>query len=75
MMKDGLWDVYNDCSMGVCADICAEQYGITREDQVKYCLEAFCSYYDPCFFSSIIFLALCLLILVNTNKSVLRRAT
>ncbi|KAI5669286.1 hypothetical protein M9H77_19139 [Catharanthus roseus] len=36
MMKDGLWDVYNDCRMGVCAEICAEQHGITREDQSMY---------------------------------------
>lgn len=35
MMKDGLWDVYNDYGMGVCAEICAEQHGITREEQVN----------------------------------------
>lgn len=34
LMKDGLWDVYNDYGMGVCAEICAEQHGITRDDQV-----------------------------------------
>ncbi|KAI5677698.1 hypothetical protein M9H77_08648 [Catharanthus roseus] len=34
MMKDGLWDAYNDCGMGVCAEICAEQHAITRENQV-----------------------------------------
>lgn len=34
MLKDGLWDVYNDFGMGVCAEICAEQHHITREEQV-----------------------------------------
>ena len=34
MMKDGLWDVYNDCGMGSCAELCAEKHVITREDQV-----------------------------------------
>lgn len=34
MMKDGLWDVYNDFGMGVCAEICADQHKITREEQV-----------------------------------------
>ncbi|KAI5670077.1 hypothetical protein M9H77_10441 [Catharanthus roseus] len=41
MMKDGLWDVYNDCGMGVCAEICAEQHGITREDQDNYAIQSF----------------------------------
>lgn len=35
MLKDGLWDVYNDCGMGVCAESCAEHHAVTREDQVK----------------------------------------
>jgi acetyl-CoA C-acetyltransferase len=34
MMKDGLWDIYNDFGMGVCAEICADQHSITRDDQV-----------------------------------------
>lgn len=34
MLKDGLWDVYNDFGMGVCAELCADQYKITREEQV-----------------------------------------
>lgn len=36
MLKDGLWDVYNDCGMGVCAELCAEQHSVTREDQVTF---------------------------------------
>ena len=34
MLKDGLWDVYNDCGMGSCAELCAEKFQITREQQV-----------------------------------------
>ncbi|KAL6546876.1 Acetyl-CoA acetyltransferase 1 [Orobanche minor] len=33
MLKDGLWDVYNDFGMGVCAEMCADQHNITREEQ------------------------------------------
>ncbi|KAI7981975.1 putative acetyl-CoA acetyltransferase, cytosolic 2, partial [Camellia lanceoleosa] len=33
MLKDRLWDVYNDFGMGVCADVCADKYTITREEQ------------------------------------------
>lgn len=36
MLKDGLWDVYNDFAMGVCAEMCASQHSITREEQVKF---------------------------------------
>lgn len=35
MLKDGLWDVYNDCAMGMCAELCADQHTITREEQVS----------------------------------------
>lgn len=38
MLKDGLWDVYNDCGMGTCAELCADQHLITRENQVLYSL-------------------------------------
>ncbi|GAY35426.1 hypothetical protein CUMW_016300 [Citrus unshiu] len=33
MLKDGLWDVYNDFGMGVCAEICADKHTITRDEQ------------------------------------------
>jgi len=33
MIKDGLWDVFNDFHMGVTAENVAEQWGITREQQ------------------------------------------
>lgn len=41
MLKDGLWDVYNDIGMGVCAEICADQYTITREEQDAYATQSF----------------------------------
>ncbi|EXB29565.1 putative acetyl-CoA acetyltransferase, cytosolic 2 [Morus notabilis] len=36
MVKDGLWDVYNDFGMGVCGELCADQYKISREEQIVY---------------------------------------
>lgn len=36
MLKDGLWDVYSDVGMGVCAELCAEHHSITREQQVWF---------------------------------------
>ncbi|MCA9526260.1 MAG: acetyl-CoA C-acyltransferase, partial [Myxococcales bacterium] len=33
MVKDGLWDVYNDFHMGNAAEICARDCQISREDQ------------------------------------------
>ncbi|CAA2991924.1 acetyl-CoA acetyltransferase, cytosolic 1-like isoform X2 [Olea europaea var. sylvestris] len=41
MLKDGLWDVYNDIGMGVCAEICADRYNITREEQDTYAIQSF----------------------------------
>ncbi|XP_062088076.1 acetyl-CoA acetyltransferase 2 [Humulus lupulus] len=41
MLKDGLWDVYNDFGMGVCAEICAERYTISREEQDAYAIQSF----------------------------------
>ncbi|MBI3987344.1 MAG: acetyl-CoA C-acetyltransferase [Lentisphaerae bacterium] len=33
MLRDGLWDVYNDCHMGITAENVAGKYGISREAQ------------------------------------------
>ncbi|GFQ07849.1 acetyl-coa acetyltransferase cytosolic 1, partial [Phtheirospermum japonicum] len=41
MLKDGLWDVYNDFGMGVCAEMCADQHNITREEQDSYATQSF----------------------------------
>jgi acetyl-CoA C-acetyltransferase len=36
MIYDGLWDVYNNFHMGNAAEMCAQEYSITREDQDGY---------------------------------------
>src|SRR5579872_788594 len=38
MVHDGLWDAYNDFHMGQTAELVAEKYGITREEQDCYAL-------------------------------------
>jgi acetyl-CoA C-acetyltransferase len=38
MIKDGLWDAFNDYHMGITAENVAEQYGITREMQDEMAL-------------------------------------
>jgi acetyl-CoA C-acetyltransferase len=41
MILDGLWDVYNQFSMGVCGELCAEKYGFTREAQDEYAAQSY----------------------------------
>lgn len=41
MIKDGLWDVYNDFGMGVCGELCADKYNITRQHQDDYAIRSF----------------------------------
>lgn len=41
LVKDGLTDVYNKVHMGVCADQCAAEYNITREDQDNFAIESY----------------------------------
>lgn len=36
MLHDGLWDFKGDQHMGMCAELCAETHGISREEQDKY---------------------------------------
>lgn len=36
MIRDGLWDAFNDIHMGVTAENLAEQYSITREEQDEF---------------------------------------
>ena len=40
MVNDGLWDVYNDFHMGQTAELVAEKYGITREEQDCFALRS-----------------------------------
>jgi acetyl-CoA C-acetyltransferase len=41
LIKDGLWDVYNNLHMGACGDRCAQKYGFTRQQQDDYAVESF----------------------------------
>lgn len=41
MIVDGLWDVYNQFSMGMCGELCAEKYGFTREAQDDYAARSY----------------------------------
>ena len=41
MVKDGLTDVYNQVHMGVCADKCATENNISREDQDNFAIESY----------------------------------
>jgi acetyl-CoA C-acetyltransferase len=40
MITDGLWDAYEDFHMGRTAELVAEKYGISREEQDRYALES-----------------------------------
>ena len=41
LIKDGLWDVYNDYHMGVAAELCATDCHISREEQDAYAIESY----------------------------------
>ena len=41
MVKDGLTDVYNQVHMGTFADLCASEYGISRERQDAFAIESY----------------------------------
>ncbi|WP_430611430.1 acetyl-CoA C-acyltransferase [Flavobacterium sp. JP2137] len=41
MQKDGLTDAYDNNAMGVCADLCATEYKITREEQDAFAIGSY----------------------------------
>ena len=41
MIKDGLWDVYNDFHMGSCAESCARDFKFTREMVDEFAVESY----------------------------------
>lgn len=41
MVYDGLWDPYDNFHMGNCAEICAEEYRISREEQDIFAAESY----------------------------------
>jgi len=41
ILKDGLWDVYNNYAMGNAAELCARECNISRKDQDKFAIESY----------------------------------
>jgi len=41
MILDGLWDVFSNLSMGVCGEMCAAKFGLTREQQDAYAAQSY----------------------------------
>jgi acetyl-CoA C-acetyltransferase len=41
MQKDGLTDAYDNNAMGVCADLCASEYTISREEQDRFAIQSY----------------------------------
>ena len=41
MQKDGLTDAYDNNAMGVCADLCASEYQISREAQDQFAIQSY----------------------------------
>ena len=41
MQRDGLVDAYDNNAMGVCADLCASEYKITREEQDAFAIQSY----------------------------------
>jgi len=41
MVKDGLWDVYNNIHMGNCAEACAKDFQFTREELDEFAINSY----------------------------------
>lgn len=41
MIKDGLWDVYNDFHMGNAAELCAKECNVSREAQDEFSVQSY----------------------------------
>ena len=41
ILKDGLWDVYNNYAMGNAAELCASEFKISREEQDIFAVESY----------------------------------
>ncbi|TDQ10987.1 acetyl-CoA C-acyltransferase [Pedobacter metabolipauper] len=41
LVKDGLWDVYNDYHMGSAAELCASECGFSREEQDAFAISSY----------------------------------
>jgi len=41
MIKDGLWDPYNEFHMGACAELCAKECNFSRKEQDEYAIQSY----------------------------------
>ena len=41
LIKDGLWDVYNNFHMGICAEHTAKNHSVSREEQDLYAIQSY----------------------------------
>jgi acetyl-CoA C-acetyltransferase len=41
MIHDGLWDPYNDMHMGMCGEVCAEEFKLGREAQDDFTIQSY----------------------------------
>jgi len=41
LLKDGLWDPFNDHHMGIAAELCSEFHGLSREQQDRFACESY----------------------------------
>jgi acetyl-CoA C-acetyltransferase len=41
MIKDGLWDPYNNIHMGQAAELCAKEYKFTRDEQDAFAIDSY----------------------------------
>ncbi|MBL7663231.1 thiolase family protein [bacterium] len=41
IIRDGLWDVYNDFHMGSAAELCAKEHQVSREEQDAFAVESY----------------------------------
>jgi acetyl-CoA C-acetyltransferase len=41
LQKDGLTDAYDNSAMGVCAELCATEYNISREEQDNFAIQSY----------------------------------
>jgi acetyl-CoA C-acetyltransferase len=41
MIFDGLWDPYNDFHMGTAGELCAKEYGLSRQAQDEYAVQSY----------------------------------
>lgn len=41
LVKDGLWDVYNNFHMGNCGELCAAKYQLTRKELDDFAMESY----------------------------------